>query len=652
MKRGLLILLFFLVICLILVNFLLILEHSKITGFGTESGIVSLTLEKNITILSPLNTTYNFDLGTSYNLSLNVSSNFNATSWTYTILDVFHNTIYNDSVSFNPNTTVFVKRRSNILNVSAVSVEDGESVTANVTFYINVSGSSPVLYGVNSTIYACEAGQLKYYFIASDVDEENLTLSIDPSSPFYLTPEKTNESENTTIELFSGGLTKAAAGGTNNGSKVYPRIISVSDGSSAVSNNTNITILEINNAPLMQTIGVQTVWAQGDNSNLYKEIQVTDVEEGNQESSDITFNISFSGDTLFNVSDTGIINYTYNASQNGMHSITVCAIDSGIDNPHSNLSVECGQDGGSLSDCETFSLTINNLNRAPNITNWYPSSLSLSVSGTDLLYFNVTEYDAEGTIPDARWYVGGSLAEYDNGSSVDEFSYSFGCGVSGTTNITVEITDGALNDSLVWNVSYSLVACPPPTPSPGGGGGVSAPSCLEKWGCDGWRICQNAEESLNKGILSGEDYRNVKEECGSMFLNEQTCGVQTKSCIDVNNCNTSYKKPREFQSCHYTLDPRCDDGIKNCHSGGCELLIDCGGPCSQCSTCSDEIENQNEGGVDCGGPCPKRCEEKAPILAPIGKFKPQYLLAIILTLTIIIVIIIMRIKKLRTRSFL
>lgn len=51
----------------------------------------------------------------------------------------------------------------------------------------------------------------------------------------------------------------------------------------------------------------------------------------------------------------------------------------------------------------------------------------------------------------------------------------------------------------------------------------------------------------------------------------------------------------------------CFDGVKNCHSGGCEENVDCGGPCEPCPNCSDGIKNGDETGIDCGGfcdPCP------------------------------------------------
>jgi hypothetical protein len=57
-------------------------------------------------------------------------------------------------------------------------------------------------------------------------------------------------------------------------------------------------------------------------------------------------------------------------------------------------------------------------------------------------------------------------------------------------------------------------------------------------------------------------------------------------------------------SCKLLPPPSCYDGIRNCHHGACELLIDCGGICTPCP---GEI-NQTEyprGGANCGD---NRCE--------------------------------------------
>ena len=87
-----------------------------------------------------------------------------------------------------------------------------------------------------------------------------------------------------------------------------------------------------------------------------------------------------------------------------------------------------------------------------------------------------------------------------------------------------------------------------------------------------------------------------------------TDGLQIRTCVDLSNCSTSYNRPNEVKYCLYTPNPNCYDGLLNCHDGLCEILADCGGPCSSCPTCSDGILNCHangkcEEGVDCGGPC-------------------------------------------------
>ncbi len=88
-------------------------------------------------------------------------------------------------------------------------------------------------------------------------------------------------------------------------------------------------------------------------------------------------------------------------------------------------------------------------------------------------------------------------------------------------------------------------------------------------------------------------------------------GYQTRSCVDFNECGTDLHRPNVTQKCLYVAT--CFDGIQNQGEEG----IDCGGPCPPCPTCDDGIKNchkiiQQDGswievceeGIDCGGPCP------------------------------------------------
>jgi len=607
-----------------------------ITGranFGTI-GLVILGPDLNIFIDRPENITYNFSIGDNYIIDLNVSADSAVDKWWYTLVDLRHNTIVNNSIVFTPNTTISAVRWSNRLTVFA-NDSSGLEANASVVFYVSVPNSAPIIKDLSSEILVCEGDALSYPFNATDADEDDLTTDITPRDPFFVTPASRINLTDVTATIISGTLTKNDVG-------IYQETVSVSDSQYVDTGDTNITVIEINNVPSVSNVGVQTVWTQGDNSSFYKEVQVSDVENGNQTSGNFTFNLTFlSGNKFFNITQLGIMNFTANTSLIGVYNLSLCITDLALASIHPNISF-CGQDGLNQTVCQNFSLTVTNENRAPTITANYPSNLTLSVSGTDSLFFNITEYDPDGTIPDAYWYVDGSFVEYDSGSSYDEFNYSFGCGVGGGHTIRAEITDGLLNDSIEWSLSVSRVQCPvPPEGGGGGGGGIARPYCTSEWVCDKWQVCQNAKESLNVGIFSGDDYRYVQEWCSDGGLDDSFCGVQIRKCFDLNNCGTMFNKPSEVEGCYFVREPGCFDGVKNCHDGGCELLVDCGGGiCNPCPTCSDGIKNQGEGGIDCGGPCPWKCPAEVP--AQINKY---YLFALLLILIISILLATIKIIK-------
>ncbi len=135
--------------------------------------------------------------------------------------------------------------------------------------------------------------------------------------------------------------------------------------------------------------------------------------------------------------------------------------------------------------------------------------------------------------------------------------------------------------------------------------------CDEKWECSLWEICT-------------------------------LLGSHTRKCKDINNCATTYKKPKEAEDCEYI--PTCEDNIQN----GGETAVDCGGPCKPCPIidCFDGVQNRGEEGVDCGGPCAKTCEEakqaKVPALEIPGlielprRFPWLFLLLIALLLSLML----------------
>lgn len=625
---------------------------SAVTGRGTTASVSLIVLSPliSVSIQTPQNTTYNFSAtANNYTLYLNVSADFNVSSWWYILEDLKHSAV-GSHVVFTPNTTINATRWSNRLTVFANN-SGGNQANSSVVFYVNVPNSAPTLANLSALILTCEGSSLSYEVNATDIDEDDLTFGISPSGdPFFIRRKSQiiyNGGTNASGEIYSGTLRKSNVGN-------YSRTISVRDGGNpeySDSKSTNISVIEINNAPSLTNIGVQTVWTQGDNSTFYKEVQVTDTESGTQSSGNFTFNLTFfNGVPFFNVSSLGIINFTANSSLVGVYNLSLCVTDRALPNVHPNISY-CGETGSNKTACNNFSLTVTNENRRPEIRSYYPTNLNFSALDTDSLSFNVSTRDADGTIPDVYWYVDNARNKYTTGSSNDSFTYSFGCGVSGNHTVKVDVTDGSLNSSLQWNITVSEVACPVSAAGAGGGGGGGAVSklpCKPKWACYSWGLCKETDKrtAFSEGLSNDNELKQIKQACKNTGWEEKVCGFQTRNCFDVNACNSTLEKPEIIQACYFTILPTCDDGIKNCHDGDCEFLIDCGGPCNPCPTCSDGIQNQGEEKADCGGPCPRKCEKEKPA-APINLTLYIILLIFLIICLIILARKIYRVMKLR-----
>jgi len=622
--------------------------HS-VTG-KVDSGIITLFIEGGvftIAIDNPLNVTYNFNPGSNYTLGLNVSANSDVSLWWYSLYDLRHSTMVNSTVYFTPNTTINAVRWSNELTVYA-NTSSGEQASKSVIFSIEVPNTSPILGQIPHNILVCEGSSLLQVVTASDADEETLVFTISPQGPFFIFP-----SNNTLAHIISGILSKGNVGN-------HSEAVSVNDGTYVDTGYTNISVIEINNPPSISNVGVQTVWNNGENTTFFKQLVVSDLESGNLSlaPSNFTVNISFANeDLLFNITNTGVMNFSALGKNISVHNISVCVMDNGLRNIHPNISL-CSQDGSNLTLCSNFSLTITNANRAPYFSSWSPVSLSLNATGEENLVFNILKRDPDGTVPDSYWYVDGEFKAYLSGSSADSFTYAFPCDVfSGEHSVSSVITDGLLNATLEWDIYLIGKACTISSSSGGGGstggggGGSSIAICEERWACDAWSVCQNLEDSLKQKAVLSFNYLVFKQNCSTERFNGDSCGYQLRSCFDVNNCNSTYIKPEESRYCKYSKAPSCSDTIQNCHDNECELLADCGGPCAACSTCSDGIKNQGEQGIDCGVPCPTQCRKVPGIWQALGRYTYLLTYLILITLLILIILTLIRIiKAMRYRS--
>jgi hypothetical protein len=636
-------------IILFLVSVILV-KHALAALSDSSSGTIDVFVEwppYNISLSSPQNTTYDNTAKTyPFLIDINNTSNFTASAWWYTLTDIRHDNITYENISFSPNVTINASRWTNKLVVYANDT-DNRLFTKTIYFEVNQSNTSPVFGNMTSQLFACESSEFNYEINATDPDEDNLTLSVSPSNLFNLEQMYFYGETEISTNLYFGSPTGNTPNKTHIGN--HSRTLTVRDDLLTTdSKSINITVIEINNPPEFTPVGVQTVWLNSTNNNtFYNQVEVTDIEDGNQYSGNLTFNITFiSGTALFDINQSGVMNFTPNSSHIGNYNIQVCATDLGIDSIHPNISL-CSQNGLNQSNCSTFQLTITDENQNVSFLSYYPTSLNFIVSGTATTLFNISTYDADGTIPDARWYVDSVLKEYDSGDLIETFSHSFGCGVSGLHYVEVNITDGISVSSLKWNVTVQNVACSSSNTDPpgGGGGGGGTPLCTPKWGCYDWNVCQNAESSFRVSAISELDYQNIKINCTKKSFSQDNCGFQLRTCYDSNLCNRTVNKPSELQDCQFSENPSCVDGIKNCHDDECEVLVDCGGPCPACPSCTDNTQNQGEAGIDCGGPCPWSCPAEYPYRSNLTIIFT--LLVILLLLLVIIFIKIAQIVKIR-----
>ncbi len=119
-------------------------------------------------------------------------------------------------------------------------------------------------------------------------------------------------------------------------------------------------------------------------------------------------------------------------------------------------------------------------------------------------------------------------------------------------------------------VTEAPPAPPGDEPSPGGSSPAPGAGCSPDWTCTDWGECQpggnqarTCTDSNSCGSALGmpEEYRNctyaepynMTGECVESWFcgswSECTGGVQTRLCVDMKGCGTSWQKPPESQAC-------------------------------------------------------------------------------------------------------
>lgn len=668
-----------LVVCAILFSIngiLLIAGNSSFlfTGHVSTTGSIALTILQPliINITSPENITYNFtysDRMTNgapdsehlyFQILLNATSNREIDNWTYTVLDNYDVAYFEDEPIINLETLYPWRQYQNNLTVFGQPIS-GPAGSGNVLFYVNLTSAAPeVLNTTPKEFLVCEGNALTNAIIdVRDVNDDLDRISINPNYDLFGQKDITFKG-NHLYEVLLKSFYRLDS--INLGTYQTTATARDIDGQSSPEYPFNITVIELNDNPSVTfppslpdnesdyDVYIK-LYLNGEHTTYNEQWVITDEESGDLAGGNLTLNLNYVNGSpfdLFEINETtGLMFYEVtDESPIGNYSLTLNITDQALENPSENISYCGGSDGSSNTVPVYIYFIISNDNRAPTINSYYPEDDILYVGGNDNLSFNISFFDEDHDLLYTNWFIDDRwIAQHDSldYNSSDEFSYVFGCGIGGWYNITVSLSDGVQEGEVnhTWQTYVNEVACPERPPS-GGGGGGGGPSdiCYEDWICNDWATCQELTGSINSGLIDGSDYQIFIEQCKQRGYDQENWGFQLRECYDLNECNNfEYRlnPPESSQICFYTENPNCNDGIKNCHDGSCEIAIDCGGSCSACPNCDDGIKNQGEEGIDCGGPCPNSCERSS------ADIKPDILLILVILLILIMLFVIYRI---------
>ena len=303
------------------------------------------------------------------------------------------------------------------VQVTDGSLTDSETLTVTVN-EVNVA---PVLNAIGDK-GTSELVELTFTATASDTDVvdnvvNTLTFSFDGTFPsgaaitddgnFTWTPTESQDGDHTIT-------------------------VQVTDGSLTDSETLTVTVNEVNVAPVLNTIDDQTV-------NEFVELTFT-ATASDDDSLTFSFDGTFPSGAA--ITDDGNFTWTPTESQDGDHTITVQVTD------------------GSLTDSETLTVTVNEVNVAPVLnaigdkgtSELVELTFTATASDTDVVdnVVNTLTFSFDGTFPSGA-------AITDDGN----FTWTPTESQDGDHTITVQVTDGSLTDSETLTVTVRDVNVAP-----------------------------------------------------------------------------------------------------------------------------------------------------------------------------------------------
>ena len=303
------------------------------------------------------------------------------------------------------------------VQVTDGSLTDSETLTVTVN-EVNVA---PVLNAIGDK-GTSELVELTFPATASDTDVvdnvvNTLTFSLDGTVP--------PGAAITSAGVFTWTPTESQVGS-------HDITVQVTDGSLTDSETLTVTVRDVNVAPVLNTIGEQTV-------NEFVELTFTATASDDDA---LTFSLDGTVPPGAAITDDGNFTWTPTELQDGDHTITVQVTD------------------GSLTDSETLTVTVNEVNVAPVLnaigdkgtSKLVELTFPATASDTDVVdnVVNTLTFSLDGTVP-----PGAAI------TSAGVFTWTPTESQVGSHDITVQVTDGSLTDSETLTVTVRDVNVAP-----------------------------------------------------------------------------------------------------------------------------------------------------------------------------------------------
>lgn len=309
----------------------------------------------------------------------------------------------------------------------ALTLNDGtiDSAVSSVAIAITPVDDAPIITSGNTLTVVEDSVAQTLTVTASDVDSTDLTWAVD-----------TQGSLGSASISGSGIEATFSYTPTGNANGTDTVVISLTDGTTTVTQTINITISAVNDAPVI-TGGTSLVFEEdGGTQNL----TLTAVDADN---SNFIWSITAPGSlgtaTITGTTATGLFSYTPNENLNGTDSVVVTVSD------------------GQLTAQQTISISISAVNDAPEIDQGASTTVIMSEDANPLA-FNLTLTAIDFEESTINWTLASpasnGVASVEPGGVVN---YAPDLNFNGSDSFVVNASDGELSDSITVNVTLQAV---------------------------------------------------------------------------------------------------------------------------------------------------------------------------------------------------